>query len=42
MRPLDTSEMDTKQMSEFMDRISAWAAGFKIRLPVPEDLGRAA
>ena len=42
MRPLDTSEMDTKQMSEFMDRISAWAAGMAIRLPVPEDLGRAA
>jgi len=42
MRPLDTSEMDTKQMSEFMDRTSAWAAGMAIRLPVPEDLGRAA
>ena len=42
MRPLDTSEMDTKQMSEFMDRVSAWAAGMAIRLPVPEDLGRAA
>ncbi len=35
-RPMDTSEMDTLQMSEFMNRIYAWATTeMGLILPVP-------
>lgn len=38
-RPQDTSEMNTKEMTEFLDRIYVWANEFGIRLPVPEEMG---
>tara|TARA_Y100000034_G_C6571654_1_gene247787 strand:+ start:49 stop:432 length:384 start_codon:yes stop_codon:yes gene_type:complete len=39
MRPLDTSEMNTAQMAEFMNRIEAFAASeLAVMLPVPEDM----
>jgi len=42
MRPLDTSEMNTKQMTDFMDRIYVFGAELGIILPHPDDQGRAA
>ncbi len=37
-RPMDTSEMTTVQMTEFMDRIYGWATSeMGIILPIPED-----
>ncbi len=35
-RPKRTSEMNTAECSEFMERITAWAGGFGIFLPAPE------
>lgn len=37
-RPLGTSELDTKQMTDFMNLIEADAAGEGIVLPHPDDL----
>lgn len=40
MRSKRTSEMTTAECSEYMERISAWAAGFAIWLPAPEEAQR--
>ena len=38
-----TTELDTKEMSRFMDLVYTWATSeLGLILPVPEDLGRAA
>lgn len=35
-----TTALKVDEMSEFMDRVSAWAASFGIALPFPEDMHR--
>ena len=40
-RPQDTSEMRTTEMSEFMERLNAWATSeLGLLLPHPDDMGR--
>jgi len=36
--PKSTADLDTKEMSEYMEKVSAFASGMGITLPTPEDL----
>ncbi len=40
-RPMDTHEMSTTEISEFMDRMLSWASGFGISLTITEEPHRA-
>lgn len=36
--PVSTTKLNTKEMSEYMEKVNALAAGIGITLPLPEDL----